>query len=146
MWKGLTRILQQPAPADPAARRRLATAVLLLEAARADFEQQPAEIEAVRAELSRRFGLAPQDLDALIGDARQRARESVSLHDFVAALNAGASGAERADMIAMLWRVAYADGRLDAHEEHLIRRLAELLHVPHSVFIREKLEAQRPGP
>jgi uncharacterized tellurite resistance protein B-like protein len=42
----------------------------------------------------------------------------------------------------MLWELAYADGELDAHEEHRIRRLAGLLHVSHSEFIRTKLAAQ----
>ncbi|HUP91489.1 MAG TPA: TerB family tellurite resistance protein [Solimonas sp.] len=142
MWQRLSRILQQPAPPDADARRRLALAVLLLETARADFAQEPAEIEAVRRELGRHFGVPPAELDALLQQAGQRAREAVSLHEFVAALNAGATPEERAAMIAMLWRVAYADGRLDPHEEHLVRRLAELLHVPHAVFIREKLAAR----
>ena len=44
-------------------------------------------------------------------------------------------------MVELLWRVAYADGDLDKYEEHLVRRIADLIHVPHSVFIRMKHKA-----
>ena len=48
-------------------------------------------------------------------------------------------------MVELLWRVAYADGNLDKYEEHLVRRIADLIHVPHSVFIRMKHKAREEG-
>jgi uncharacterized tellurite resistance protein B-like protein len=38
--------------------------------------------------------------------------------------------------------VAFADGHLDKHEEGIIRRVADLLHILHSDFIRCKLAAK----
>ena len=38
-----------------------------------------------------------------------------------------------------MWRVAYADGRLDKYEEALIRQVAELTYVSHTDYIRTKL-------
>ena len=43
------------------------------------------------------------------------------------------------ELIKNMWEVAYADGNLDRYEEHLIRRVAELLYVSHSDFIKTKL-------
>jgi uncharacterized tellurite resistance protein B-like protein len=42
----------------------------------------------------------------------------------------------------MLWQLAYADQTIDKFEEHLIRKLAELLHVPHKHFIQAKHSAK----
>jgi uncharacterized tellurite resistance protein B-like protein len=41
-----------------------------------------------------------------------------------------------------MWRVAYADERLDAHELHLMHRIADLLHVPHPDSIAAKMRAK----
>lgn len=141
MWQRLLKSLQTPPAQDPAARRRLASAVLLLECARADFEHQPAELAAVREELARSFGLSAAELDTLLQRAGDEQQQAVSLHAYTADLNRQLSPEERRELIAMLWRVAYADGHLDAHEEHLLRKLADLLYVSHSVFVNEKLIA-----
>jgi len=45
-------------------------------------------------------------------------------------------------VIANMWRVAWADGEIHHYEEHLIRRVADLLHLHHSHFIRAKLQAR----
>ena len=72
--------------------------------------------------------------------------KSVSLYEFTSRLNEELSPEEKADTVEMLWRVAFADGRLDKYEEHLIRKAADLLHVPHRRFIRAKLKAERDLP
>lgn len=142
MWSRISRIFQaQAPPAEDGARRRLAVAVLLLETARADFAHEAPELAAVRAELGRFLSLAPAELEDLIADAGEQARHAVSLHDFVATINAQLDTQAKHELLEMLWRVAFSDGRLDPQEEHLIRRLAELLHLPHAQFIRGKLAA-----
>lgn len=147
MYEHLRRLLRdththtpERAGADP---EQLAAAVLLLEVARADYEHAPAERTALRAGLAREFGVAEAALDALLTQAEVRAQESVSLFDFVQALNRTLSPERKAGLIRLLWEVAHADGKVDAQEEHLLRRLADLLHVPHADFIRGKLAAER---
>lgn len=140
MWKRWLARLQSPdTQAHPP--RDIATAVLLLECARADFEHTPVELDAVRTALQQSFALDDATLDQLIGDAGRSAREAVSLHGPVARLNAELDADGKRDLIHWLWRVAAADGRIDAHEEHLLRKLAELLFVPHADYIRGKLAA-----
>lgn len=138
MLKRWLERLQGP-DSDPHPPRDIAMAMLLLECARADFEHAPPELEAVRAALRENFGLDDAALDRLVGDAGRANRDTVSLHAPVARLNAELSAEDKRQLIGWLWRVALADGRLDPHEEHLLRRLADLLHVSHADFIRSKL-------
>lgn len=139
----LSRLLQklkaEPARTDPEAERQLAAAVLLLEIARADYDQQPAELEALRAGLIGELGIPEATVDVLMKQADERAKKAVSLFDFVKALNAAMDTEAKRGLLQLLWKVAYADGRIDAQEEHLLRRLADLLHLSHADFIRGKL-------
>jgi uncharacterized tellurite resistance protein B-like protein len=138
VWNKLVRALRDKPQAGNAP-QGLAVAVLLLETARADFEHADEEIAAARHILAGMFALDAAGLDALIAEATAEARRAVSLHAFVAELNASLDAVAKRDLIAALWRVAHADGRLHPQEEHLIRRLADLLHVPHHEFVRQKL-------
>ena len=144
MFEHLRGLLRQSARAPqraPADERRLAAAVLLLEVARADYAHAPAERAALRDGLAREFGVPEDALDALLGEAELRAKHSVSLFDFVQTLNHSMAPDDKRALLQLLWDVAHADGHVDAHEEHLIRQLAELLHLPHADFIRGKLAA-----
>ena len=87
------------------------------------------------------FGLDADSAAALVENAERTVEESVSLYEFTRRLNDEATPAEKVEIIEMLWRVAFADGRLDKYEEHLVRKAADLLHVPHRRFIRAKLRA-----
>ncbi len=146
MLAALKHFLGQPPAERPKVDAKLAVAQLLLEMSRADFSPDAAEIATIRELLGRAYALGADDLEALLKEAGQRVERSVSLHDAVAAINSTLGPEERRNLIAMLWRVAYADGRLDKYEEALLRKLSELLFIPHSEFIREKLAAMGEGP
>ncbi|MGH8441365.1 MAG: TerB family tellurite resistance protein [Nevskiaceae bacterium] len=144
MFEHLRELLRQSAQAPQRAAQdepRLAAAVLLLEVARADYQHAPVEHATLRAGLAREFGVPEASLEALLGQADLRARQSVSLFDFVQTLNRTMAPEDRRGLLDLLWQVAHADGRVDPHEEHLIRRLAHLLHLSHADFIRGKLAA-----
>lgn len=126
-------------------RRRMATAVLLLEIARADFDQHCMEAEVIASMLRRDFGLDEAQTQALLADAGERLDHTVSLHEQVAALNDQLSADEKRQMMGYIWQVAYADGELDPQEEARARYLAELLYIPHEDFIRQKLAHEPAG-
>lgn len=146
MFEHLRQLLRESgarAPtASPADAQRLAAAVLLLEVARADYEHHGAEREVLRAGLAREFGIPEALLDALLDQAELRAKQSVSLFDFVQTLNRTMSQDQKRGLLHLLWQVAHADGRVDPHEEHLLRRIADLLHLSHADFIGGKLAAR----
>ena len=118
----------------------LATAALLLELARADFSESPAEVAAIRHLLQQRFSLTDAALDQLMVDAAKRADKAVSLHEFTHRLNREMPEADKLAIVEMLWRVSHADGRIDKHEEQLVQRIAGLLHISDRDRVRLKLK------
>lgn len=118
----------------------LATAALLIELARSDFSASSTEMQAIRQLLRKRYVMDEQTLDTLIADATRRADRAVSLHEFTHRLNLELPEADKLAIIEMLWRVSNADGGIDKHEEHLIRRIAGLLHVTDRDRVRLKLK------
>jgi uncharacterized tellurite resistance protein B-like protein len=126
---------------DPASAARGATAALLLEMAHMDETmtavEQAAIVHAVRAS----FGLTPAQAEELIACAHEERQQATDYHQFTALINAHFSAEQRAGLIEQLWLVAYADRELCKHEEYLVRKVASLLHVPHSAFMAAKRRA-----
>ena len=119
----------------------LAAAALLIEVARADYADDPRELVAVRKALHIAFRLDDEQLDELMELADAEVRQATSSYDFTRLVNEQFDPDQKLQLISAMWQVAYADGRLDKYEEHLIRRIAELIYVPHSEFIRMKIGA-----
>ena len=120
----------------------VATAALLVEVMRADRDVRPEERGAVLRALEAAFGdLSPEEVRDLLARAEERADDAISLYEFTQHVNRQLDHDQKAHVVELLWRVAYADGDLDKYEEHLVRRIADLIHVPHSVFIRMKHKA-----
>jgi len=117
---------------------KLATAALLVEMTQADFTERESETLAAAESVRRLFELPDVEIDALLELAREEVREGVSLHQFTSLINKSFDQSQKEKVIEMLWRVAYADGHKDKHEEYLVRKVADLLYVPHSVFIRTR--------
>jgi len=124
---------------DPAEREhalRLATATLLIEIVRADYREDLTENEAVFAELTRFFDLSEDEAAMLVRQAEQEADRAVTLQGFTRLLHERLSQNEKHAVIELLWRVALSDDHLDKHEDHLVRKLADLLYVSHGDLIR----------
>lgn len=124
---------------DPAAREhalRVATALLLIEVAKADYADDFAENETMLASLKQFFALDDASAALLLEEARSTADQAVELQQFTRRLHEQLSVAEKHRVVEMLWQVALADRRLDKHEDHLVRRIADLLYVSHSDLIR----------
>lgn len=124
---------------DPAAREhalRVATALLLIEVSRADYADDFAENTTILGSLKQFFALDDGAAQLLLEEARSQADQAVELQQFTRRLHEQLSVAEKQRVVEMLWQVALADRRLDKHEDHLVRRIAELLYVPHSDLIR----------
>jgi uncharacterized tellurite resistance protein B-like protein len=117
---------------------RLATAALLIEVTRADFHVEQSERRAVLGAVQELFGLSRQETDELVALAEEEVDGSVSLFQFTQLVDQEFSQQQKATIIEMMWRVAFADLDKDKHEEYLVRKVADLLHVPHSTFIRTR--------
>ena len=130
------------AGASPQHRLHLATAVLLVEVMRADTECTEAERRAVLAVLQQRFALAADEQAQLLALAEHSAQTATDFHAFTSTLNEQLSFEDKVQVVQAMWAVAYTDGQLSAHENHVLWRVADLLHVPHGAYINAKLRAK----
>lgn len=125
-------------PLDEERALRLATAALLVEMSRADFSERSAERGEILRALRDHFGLDLEAAERLLEQGSTRADRAVSLYEFTSLLHEQLDVAEKQKIVEMLWRVALADARLDKYEDHLVRKVAELLYVSHSDLMRLK--------
>ena len=122
---------------------RSATAVLMLDVARADHVFDETEFERVLDLVEKHFGMSPEDAAELVNAADEKAENLVSLHEFTQLLHNNLNEDEKARIVGLLWQVAYADGRLDMYEDSLVRKISDLLHVSRGRSMRLKHDAEQ---
>lgn len=120
----------------------LAMASLLCEVATADHEMDPREEKANLRLLSQLLDLSDDSAQSLLEEGLQQSKESVSLYEFTDHLR-DLLPEQRYALVEALWQVAFADGHIDPLEEAVIRKVAELIYLDHSEFIRAKLTAEK---
>jgi uncharacterized tellurite resistance protein B-like protein len=121
---------------------QLATAVLLIEVMRADPTVHAGETEAVLQALRRKFTLTDDEQERLLELAHETARTAYDYQRFTGQLNEHFTQEQKIRVVEAMWQVAYADQHIDAHEHHVISKVAGLLHVTHGEYIGAKLRAQ----
>jgi len=114
----------------------MATAVLLIEMARADFDQAENENEVIRQLLKGHFDLNNEQTHDLFHEAVTVADDAVSLHEYTHALHKTLTQEAKEEIIEMLWRLAMSDDNLDKHEDYLVRKIADLLYVSNSIVLK----------
>lgn len=131
--------LQAPQEQDREAQQHLAAAILLFEVARADQTLEQSERARIEQFLRDHWTLDQQALADLLATADRQAELNASLHEHVEIINRDFSTADKRRLLTGLWQIACADGQIHHHEEHLVRRIADLLYLSHSDFIQAKL-------
>jgi uncharacterized tellurite resistance protein B-like protein len=121
---------------------RRATAVLMLDVALADKQFVQSELDHVLALAESHFGLGRQEAAELMDEARSEAEQLVSLHEFTHLLHNHLSEEEKAEIVAMLWQIAYTDGQLDKYENSLVLKISDLLYVSRGRVMRLKHDAK----
>ena len=127
---------------ERAAALRMATAVLMIDVARADHVFDDSEFDSVLALVEKHFGLPPEDAAELVNDASDKAEELTSAHEFTQVLHRHLDEDEKARIVGLLWQIAYADGRLDKYEDALVRKISDLLYVSRGRVMRLKHDAE----
>ena len=119
---------------------RVATCALFVEMARIDEEFTEAEMNAILSILKERYGLPPEHADALITEAEKELEKSVDLWQFARMINENYSNEEKIEIIEILWRIVYVDGKMDQYEHYLMNKLQNLLRLTHEQLINAKLK------
>jgi uncharacterized tellurite resistance protein B-like protein len=133
------------ATSAPAAERHtieLATAAMLVEVVRCDGAADEAERAAVLRAVYEKFGLGGSEADTLIRLAEEEVRQASDYYQFTSLINRHFSQEQKQRVIELMWQVAYADAEISAHENHLMRRIADLLHITHGDYIAAKMRAK----
>lgn len=132
----------QDAPAAERHSIELATAALLVEVVRSDAGIAANEQQAVLRAVRERFGLSAEESQTLFDLAEEEVRTANDYYQFTSLINRHFDQPQKQHAIELMWRVAYADDSLAAHENHVLRRIAELLHVTHGDYIAAKMRAR----
>jgi uncharacterized tellurite resistance protein B-like protein len=122
---------------------QIATAALLVEMMRADSEIKDNERKAVEKNLQSNFGLSEEEINAMIKFAEEEIRKATGYYEFTSLINKGLSQEHKVKIIEHLWEIAFSDSSVDKHEEHMVRKIANLIHVPHKDFIDAKLRVRK---
>jgi len=117
----------------------LATAVLLYEVMRADHKLEQLEQDSYRKQLEKHFSLSETELETLCQLSQSQANDAADYQQFTRVINDKYGPQQKRAVLDSLWSVAYADHQLSPDEDYTIRKIADLLYIPHSQFIQSKL-------
>jgi uncharacterized tellurite resistance protein B-like protein len=121
---------------------QLATAVLLMEAARCDFDLRADELHAVLGAVRRMMGLSEDEAVTVIRFAEEEVRQSRRLYEFTGLIDQSYTTEQKKALVQHLWQVVFADAQLVASEEYVVRKIADLLNVPLADFLDAKIQAR----
>jgi len=125
---------------------QLACAALMIEVLYADYSVDQSEIDTLCETLQDNFDLNKDEANKLIQLAEEERAGATDYYQFTSLINEFYTQQQKRELVTRLWQMAYADHTIHKFEEHLVRRLADLLHVPHSAFMQSKHKAAvKPG-
>ena len=128
---------------DEQHQQHLAAAALMVEVMVIDRKISGKELSAIKKIFEHQFDLQENEIDQLLKLAKEEVDEATSLYQFTRLINDQFDAEKKKDLIENLWQIAFADEVLDKHEEAIIRRIAELIYVPHADFIKTKQKAKK---
>ncbi|MFT4908098.1 MAG: putative tellurite resistance protein B-like protein [Oleispira sp.] len=138
MFDKILSFFQQEEVKTASHKPELAAAALLVEIMNADHELSEDESESIKSILYDTLFITADVADELLATAKKQVHNATDLFQFTEVINASYNYEEKVNLIESLWKVAYSDKQLDKYEEHMVRRIADLLHVSHSDFIQTK--------
>jgi len=136
------RLVPEPVAGDQDSEHvlRLAVGALLLEMTHMDGEVWPEQREAVKTAVLEHFDLDQSEATELLELAEAERSESTDYFQFTSLINGVYTPEQKIGLVELLWKIAYANEDLHKYEEYLVRKVSNLLHVPHSAFIAAKLK------
>jgi len=129
-------------PEETVSSEQIAVAALLIEVMVIDGNLDAQELESISQTLCNILELEAEMVEELLRLSREDVAEATSVYQFTREINEHFELDKKMNLLTAMWRVAYADGYLDKHEEGIIRRVADLLHIRHNEYIRCKLAAR----
>ena len=138
----IKRFFEKTEPKAPTSEHdvRVATCALLLEMGHIDEQFTDSEMKKILAILQDRYNMDAAQIEALVDEADRERRQSADYYQFARRINENYSIDEKMEIIEMLWRVVYVDGKMDKYEHQLIHTLSNLLRLTHKQLIDSKMK------
>jgi len=121
---------------------QLAAAVLMVEVSKSDDTIDQVELDQIKQILAEKFSLNQETIQLVLDQAKQESEQAVSLYDFTREICDRYDHPERITILKNLWQIAFADGRIDKHERHFIRKIAGLLYLTDQDITLARSQAQ----
>jgi len=121
---------------------KLAAVALMIEVMRVDDHKSREEVDTIIQAAMSKFDIDRQQAQELMELAESELHDATDYHQFTSLINQGYDIQHKQAILAFMWQVAYADGQVDMYEEHIIRKVSDLLYIPHRDFIRLKEKAK----
>jgi len=116
-----------------------AAAALMIEVIAADYHFKEEERALLLSILQKRFRWIKEAAESLLAEAELAHKDATDYFTFTAEINRLFSQEKKIELIHILWQLANADNEIHQIEQHVIRRISNLLHVEHSDYIAAKL-------
>lgn len=129
--------------ADPQHRLHLAAAALLIETARVDYAEDPQEMLQIRSLLQSHFGLSTEETGELVTLAEAEADQMTSYYQFTSTINKECDIQDKTQILKLMWQIAFADGRIDKFEQHMLSKVASLLYIPREQMVAARRAAEK---
>lgn len=123
-------------------KKQMAAAALFIEVLKSDYEHRDEEWSAIETALHDLFGISGDEISQITALAEEEVHNATSLNGFTRCINDHYSNEEKIKVVEMLWRIALADGVIDKHENHIMRKIGALLYIPHKDYVRAKQQAR----
>jgi len=127
---------------DQVEKLKVATCVILIEAATADLEFSDKELNAIVDMLKARFEMNDEQASELINKSTELRRNTTGIWNFTNIINNNLNNEEKYKLLELIWEVIYSDGKLDKFENYMAHKLQNLLLIDHSKFIELKLKVK----
>lgn len=122
---------------------QIATCALFLEVANSDEDFAEEEKEKIYESMEKIFGLEDEYIKELISLSKEQMKNSVSLYEFTGIINQNFSEDEKYEVVKNLWKLIYADNKVDKYEDLFIKRISSNFHLEHKDLIAAKLEVKK---
>lgn len=120
----------------------IAATALMVQLSRIDNNEDERELQTIVDCAVSAHEVTRAEAEEILQDALSHADDATSLYEFTGQINEHLDQIAKQSLLESIWRVAFADGRIDKYEEHLIRRMADLLHLNHREFMQARHRAE----
>ena len=138
-YEQITQLEKAETHKFPGKKYQVATAALLVEIAKADGDFSVDERKRIINLMKKDFDLDDECVDELMELSEQKVRDSISVYEFTSVINETFSQSEKYELLKNLWRIIYEDGKLDSHEDRLIKIIGSTMNIEHKDIIAAKL-------